>query len=278
MQIHKLLLTQNDCYKRGRLIVPEGIMAHSTGANNPYLRRYIGPDDGIIGENKYNNHWNMSGLSVCVHAFIGKDKDDIVRIYQTLPWYMRGWHCGGKGNDTHISIEICEDSLADPIYCNQVYEATIYLCVYLCKEFGFDPMAKGVLIDHSEGYKLGIASNHGDIGHWWPKHGKSMDALRMDVKKRLLSPQDAIEKLTRIGVINSPQYWLNRYNDVKYLDNLLINMAIHCTRKQATIKSFSDALDRLTSKGVINTPAYWIANHSKVLWLDKLIINAAEYV
>ena len=29
---------------------------------------------------------------------------------------------------------------------------------------------------------MGIASNHADVGHWWPKHGKSRDDFRADVK------------------------------------------------------------------------------------------------
>jgi cell division septation protein DedD len=40
-----------------------------------------------------------------------------------------------------------------------------------------------VVICHSEGYKRGIASNHGDVMHWFPKHGKSMDTFRADVAK-----------------------------------------------------------------------------------------------
>ena len=39
--------------------------------------------------------------------------------------------------------------------------------------------------DDSEGHKLGIASNHGDVLHWFPKHGKSMDDFRADVKAKL---------------------------------------------------------------------------------------------
>ena len=41
------------------------------------------------------------------------------------------------------------------------------------------------IICHSEGAKLGIASNHGDVMHWFPKHGKSMDTFRADVKDLL---------------------------------------------------------------------------------------------
>ena len=30
--------------------------------------------------------------------------------------------------------------------------------------------------------ELGIASNHSDPSNWFPKHGKSMDTFRADVK------------------------------------------------------------------------------------------------
>ena len=43
-------------------------------------------------------------------------------------------------------------------------------------------MADGVVICHSEGAARGIASNHSDVMHWFPKFGKSMDTFRADVK------------------------------------------------------------------------------------------------
>ena len=46
-------------------------------------------------------------------------------------------------------------------------------------------MADGVIIGHYEGNKRGIASNHGDPEHWFPKHGKSMDTFRAEVKRLL---------------------------------------------------------------------------------------------
>ena len=49
MKIHKLLMTNNPCYKAGKKITPTGIVVHSTGANNSYIKRYVGPDDGILG-------------------------------------------------------------------------------------------------------------------------------------------------------------------------------------------------------------------------------------
>jgi len=86
MKLTTLLLTQNNCYKSGKKHTVKGIMVHSTGANNPYLKRYVGPDDGLLGKNQYNNHWNQPmSRRVCVHAFIGKLADGSIATYQTLP-------------------------------------------------------------------------------------------------------------------------------------------------------------------------------------------------
>ena len=183
MNLHTLILTNNACYKAGRRITPKGIMVHSTGANNPWLKRYVGPDDGLLGKNQYNNHWNQPmDREVCVHAFIGKLADGTVATYQTLPWDYRGWHCAGSGNDTHISFEICEDDLTDAAYLDKVYNEAVDLCVYLCELYG---LTEQDIICHCEGHDRGIASNHADVLHWWPKHGKNMDTFRADVKALL---------------------------------------------------------------------------------------------
>ena len=189
MNLHKLILPNNACYKAGRTITPKGIMVHSTGANNPGLKRYVGPDDGLLGKNQYDNHWNQNtpdGRQVCTHAFIGKLADGSIATYQTLPWNMRGWHCGsgskGSGNDTHISFEICEDGLTDAAYFNAVYREAAELCAYLCRQYG---LTEKNVICHCEGYKLGIASNHSDVMHWFPRFGKSMDTFRDEVKRLL---------------------------------------------------------------------------------------------
>lgn len=188
MNLRKLIFVNNDCYKAGRTITPKGIMVHSTGANNPNLKRYVGPDDGLLGKNQYNNHWNQSrpdGRQVCVHGFIGKLADGSIATYQTLPWNHRGWHAGGDANNTHISFEICEDNHSDANYFKKVYKEAVDLCVHLCKLYN---LTEKNIIGHYEGYKLGIASNHSDPSNWFPKHGKSMNTFRADVKKALASP------------------------------------------------------------------------------------------
>lgn len=196
MKLHRQILTNNDCYLRGRTIRPLGVMIHSTGANNPELRRYVAPNDGLLGEPSLR-HWNQSGVGACVHAFIGKLADGSVATYQTLPWNMRGWHCGRSGNDTHISFEICEDGLEDGQYFQAVYREAVELTAYLCKEYGLDPLADGVVICHAEGHKRGIASNHADVLHWFPKFGKTMDDFRADVDLEMKGENDLTEEQVR---------------------------------------------------------------------------------
>ena len=226
MNLNKLILTKNNCYKTGRTIKVKGIMVHSTGANNPWLKRYL-PDDGKIGKNQYGNHWDTplpGGIQVCVHGFIGKLADGTVATYQTLPWNHRGWHAGGSANNTHIGFEICEDGLTDRTYFEKVYKEATELCAYLCKEYG---LTEKDIIDHSEGYKKGIASNHGDVKHWFTKHGKTMDDFRADVKrllssasvpavsKELTTVNDIVWELAHRGIITDKELWLTKLEEDK---------------------------------------------------------------
>lgn len=197
MKLSKQYLTNNDCYEAGKKIAVKGLMLHSTGANNPKLSRYIQPDDGVLGDNKNNNDWNRGGIEKCVHGFIGKDKDGDIRTYQTLPWNHRGWHAGGDANNTHIGVEICEDGLNDEKYFNAVYEEAVELFAYLCQKFD---LTEKNIIDHSEGNDKGIASNHGDVMHWFPKHGKNMDTFRKDVNKALTSKPSATVEAKPEGI------------------------------------------------------------------------------
>ena len=195
MRLFEQLLTRNNCYIEGKILNPAGVMVHSTGADNPNLVRYV-PGNAYIGWNTSGNHWDQSNaawkrkfgvnLNKCVHAFIGKTADGGVATVQTLPWAMRGWHAGkSKGNNRYIGFEICEDGLDDPDYFRAAYREAVELTAMLCQQFGLDPLADGVVICHAEGCKRGVASNHGDVLHWFPRHGKTMDDFRADVARMM---------------------------------------------------------------------------------------------
>lgn len=186
MDIKKSIMKKNDCYKAGENIKPTGIVVHSTGANNPNLKRYVQPDDGILGVNPNKNDWNRAGTGKCVHAFIGKDKNGDVQVYQTLPWTMRCWGCGsgkyGTYNNTRIQFEICEDSLVDKDYFEAAFAAAADLCAFLCEKYDISPDA---IVSHAESHKKGYASNHGDCDHWLRNFGKDMKWFRAEVKARM---------------------------------------------------------------------------------------------
>lgn len=201
--LYQCMLTKNDCYTRNtsekKLATnqqdsryrnyykgPTKIVVHSTGSNNPWLCRYVQPDDGILGKNKNDNSWNRSGLSTCVNAFIGKADDGTVVIYQTLPWDYRPWGVGsgskGSYNDCAIQFEICEDGLVDEDYANECFESAAQLCAYLCDTF--DIPIDGI-VSHKEAHEQGYGSNHGDPDHWWSKIGLSMSGFRVRVQEIL---------------------------------------------------------------------------------------------
>lgn len=200
MRLLQQFLTRNSCFVTGWRLDARGVMLHSTGADNPNLSRYV-PGNDVIGRNTGGNHWDQSNaewrlkygkkLDKCVHAFIGKTADGSVATVQTMPWEMRGWHAGhAAGNDRYIGFEICEDGLDDPVYFAAVYREAVELVAYLCRRKNWDPMADGVVICHAEGHRRGVASNHGDVLHWFPRHGKSMDDFRADVACILNGEED----------------------------------------------------------------------------------------
>ena len=173
-------MTRNDCYTANRKIEVKGLMLHSTAT------------PGVMAKDWFTR-WNKSykakeiNRQVCVHGFID-DKE----CYQYLPWDHRGWHAGGKANDTHIGVEMCEPkNLDDKEYFKRVYDNAVELFAKLCREYN---LTADKIITHSEGYKLGIASNHADVMHWFPRHNKTMDDFRTDVANKLSStPQWKID-------------------------------------------------------------------------------------
>ncbi len=191
MKIIKSFITKNPCYTNGRKIVPKGIMIHSVGVAQP---------DPIVFVNKFNSQT----AEVSVHGFIGKEQ-----AYQTLPWDTRAWHCGGSGNNTHIGIEMTEPKTIDYVggsswvdkdeketkdFVLGTYKNAVEIFATICKEYGLDPLEDGVILSHNEGWKRGIASNHGDVEHIWSKFEISMDEFRRDINEEMKGEEYMIEK------------------------------------------------------------------------------------
>ena len=224
MILKECIFTQNDCFKSANLIngLPTGIVVHSTGVNNPSLKRYVQPTKGTsnysevildLGLNQYGNSWNNPGITKCVHGFIGKNAQGKIETYQTLPYNMCCWGCGKGKNGSfnynptaHIQFEICEDGLADATYFNKVMKEAQEFCAYLCRKYN---LKVDNIVSHKEAYDLGYASNHGDIDHWLKKFKKDMAWFRNEVQKILVPEENAKLVVGNIVKVDKGATWAN---------------------------------------------------------------------
>ena len=180
---------------------PAGIIIHSTGANNPNLKRYVNAPD-ICGENPYKNWFDRADSDVCPHAVIGRDKNGAVRAAKLLPWDVCCWGCGSgtKGsynyNPAYIQIEIAEDALNDRAYFEEAFGLAADLCKRLMKNY--QSIRPENIISHKEACGRGYASNHGDPEHWLVKFGKNMDWFRA-----MVAPEKQVRITAEITVDQS---------------------------------------------------------------------------
>lgn len=176
--------TNNGAYTSGRTITPKGCVNHSVGCAQPKV------DVFFNGMNKSSAGWGVNALIGDFHLGEG-------RIILTLKWNGRPWGCGagskGSWNNSKIQWEICEPAghtyaggtminynvKKNQEYFNRMWKMIVAWNVYLVKKFNY-PISG--ISDHAESYRAGYGSNHSDVGQWWPKHGKSMDALRKEVQ------------------------------------------------------------------------------------------------
>ena len=211
MNLIKNYLIKNRCYTNPVKIKIEKLVLHSLGVAQPNSQVLI-------------NSWNSIEAGVSVHAFIEDD-----RVVQTLPWDYKAWHVGsgnnGSYNNCAIGVEICEPSGhkynggtmvgynvdKNEVYFGKVYNNAVELFAKLCKDYNLNPL-KDILC-HSEVYKLGYGSNHADVMHWFPKHGKSMDTFRADVQAAMnYTPVAPITKNSDTKAIKWLQEKLNKAN------------------------------------------------------------------
>lgn len=175
MNLYTKYFTENPCMKyTGNRKETKGIIVHSTAC-------------GFVPAKDWYDRWNKPTVEKAVHAFV-----DDTSVCQYLPWEHECWGAGKKeGNQQYINFECCEPAnvykdtyipAKNQAYFDKMYENAKELLVMLCKMYN---LTEKDIVCHCEGYKLGIASNHGDVKVFFGKHGKTMDGLRAEVKKLL---------------------------------------------------------------------------------------------
>ena len=259
--------TQSTCYQGTRTMTPVGVLWHSTGANNPTLKRYVQPSDtkpaedtytktkwlDVLGKNPYANDWNHIYVEAGLNCWIGKLADGTVTTVQTMPWTYRPWGCGsgpnGSCNNGWVQFEICEDGLTDKNYFDKVYKEACEITAYICKLYNIDPNGtvtmNGIkvptILCHADSCKLGLGSNHGDVNHWFPRHGKSMATARNDVAALLKGSGSSIQQ----PATQAPAAEVRTYKVVTALP---------------TYANAGDAKAKTNAKGTYQPGTYYIYN------------------
>lgn len=196
------IMTQTECYQESYPMKVLGVLWHSTGANNPNLKRYVIPDYNhpnrdqlyeILGSTMAKDDNASKIRKHGMNCWIGKLGDGSISTIQTLPWDWRPWGCGsgkyGSCNSGWIQFEICEDDLKDADYFNAAYKEACEITAFLCKKFNIDPFGTAKLngitvptiLCHADSHELGLGSNHGDVLHWFKLYNKTMNNVREDV-------------------------------------------------------------------------------------------------
>ena len=214
MEIVQAYATKNRCYQEAIPLYPQGIMLHSIGCPQP--------NAAVMAQNY--NQYRPNGQSVCVHAFVQRDGT----VYQTLPWTVQAWHCGGNANSTHIGIEMTEpasivytghgaewrdlDPTATETHVKGTYAAAVELFAQLCAQFDLDPLADGVIISHAEGAMRGVASHHADPTHLWHTFGLTIDGFRKAVAEAMAAKNtvEEDENMTRYHSIDEMPEWARK--------------------------------------------------------------------
>lgn len=201
MKLVERFLTENPCFKEKRSITVKGLMLSTIGCAQPSAKV-------LVHNANRKNH-----AKGCAHAYI--DASDGT-IYQTLPWSTRGSHAGGKANDTHIGIVMCEpgeirylkpgmfELAGDPVKANaavnRTYKAAVELFAQLCYQYMLDPMKD--ICSVKEGQIDGLSNGRGDPEALWfgLETGYTMAGFRSDVKDAV----DAILKIRAVQKQSAP--------------------------------------------------------------------------
>lgn len=131
-------------------------------------------------------------------------------------------HALQKRQDSFMSYNIKENQA----YFEDVYRKAIFTCVYVLNRLYVKNIDKNTIVSHAEGYKLGIASNHADVGHFFSKHNKTMDDFRADVKNYIsigvlpYETETSFDKAKKMGLVDSVNRVVTEEKLAEILDKL----------------------------------------------------------
>lgn len=88
-----------------------------------------------------------------------------------------------------------------------------------------------------------------------------------------MAVKNAINTLVKYKIINTPDYWVQNYGKVEYLDVLLIRCAESIVKTGVAKSTVQLGITELQSNGMINTPQHWLKSYMKLEFLDELLMR-----
>ena len=205
MNIIKKLIKYNFYTKTN---TPIYIVIHDTG----------NPSVGANAEMHYR-YFNGGNRQASAH-FMVDDRE----ILQLINIEDSAWHVGDGGNryginnKNSIGIEICINK--DGNY-ELAVKNTIDLVIHLMKEYNI-PIAN--VVRHFDASRK-ICPNTMSGNSWQPWYAFKTAIINKLNKKPITNLNEALGVLMKHEIINSPRYWRNVARVIKYVKELILNMA-----------------------------------------------------
>lgn len=197
----------------------------------------------------------------------------------------RAWTSDSYDNDhMAVTIEVFNSRLDSnwPV-SDKALNATIDLCVDICRRNGINELK----FTGDERGNLTLHKYFASTGCPGPYLESKMPYIVSSVNKRLkeceyifAEVERATNALYKETIINSPDYWINNYQCIRYLGELIIKLGD--TPKSGVFSAedydIRKAISILSAKGVIDTPNYWLNNYHRMQYLEELIIRASKSI
>ena len=195
----------------------------------------------------------------------------------------RSWCTSSAANDNRaVTIEVASDTANPYAVTAKAYAALLDLCTDICQRNGKKKLLwfgnKDKTLDYVPKADEMVLTVHRWFAnkacpgeYLYSRHGE----IAAEVTRRLAdSPAiAAVDKLARLGVINSPDYWKQAVKSgaVKYLDTLLVKAAAKITKTGPRSSTPENGIGSLVEAGVINTPEYWLEHYRDYPSLGALL-------
>jgi N-acetylmuramoyl-L-alanine amidase len=249
MIVQKHLLTPGaERGRSGRALSPRGVVVH-----------WVGNAGSTAINNRNYFERGSDGRKVSYHYIVGLEGE----IIQCVPENERAAHAGADANGKYIGIGTCHPKM-DGKFADATYRSLVALTADICKRHALDaerqvlrhydctgkacPLYFTRYLKEWQNFKRKVAAEMGgfllkmvELGvinspdYWRDVNVAHLDALfekaaapgilDKSINNGISNLDDALRALTAAGVVNSPDYWRNVAQNVKYTDILLINIA-----------------------------------------------------